>query len=58
MFDFEKDYVSEVVSQLRFWREFPGELMEKSRGAVERYRYMQDTSTESLKNIFSIMTAA
>jgi len=58
VFGFEKDYVSEAVNQLRIWRKCPGELMDKSRGAAERYRHMQYTSTESLKNIFSIMTAA
>lgn len=58
VFDFEKDYVSEAVNQLRIWQECPGELMDKSRGAAERYRHMQNTSEESLRNLFSIMTAA
>lgn len=58
VFDFEKDYVSEAVSQLRIWRERTGELMDKSRGAVERYRQMQNTSAESLRNLLTIVTAA
>lgn len=58
VFDIEEDYVSAVVSQLRIWRECPDELMDKSRGAAERYRQMQNTSQESLRDLFSIMTAA
>lgn len=58
VFDFEKDYVLEVVNQLRIWRECPGEFMDKSRGAAVRYRFMQKTSEESLRNLFAIMTAA
>ena len=58
VFDFEEDYVSAAVSQLRIWRKCPGELMDKSRGAAERYRHMQNTSAKSLRYLFTIMTAA
>ncbi|MFZ2541497.1 MAG: glycosyltransferase family 4 protein [Gallionella sp.] len=58
VFGFDEDYVSETVSQLRIWRECPSELMEKSRGAVEKYRQMQNTSTEVLRNLFVIILAA
>lgn len=55
--DFEKDYVLAAVSQLRLWRDCPDAFIEKSRGAADRYRQMQNTSTESLKNLFKMMTA-
>jgi glycosyltransferase involved in cell wall biosynthesis len=58
VFDFEMDYVSAAISQLRVWRKCPSELMDKSRGAIENYRNLHNTSSEALKNIFTIISAA
>jgi hypothetical protein len=52
------DYVSAAISQLRVWRKCPSELMDKSLGAIENYRNMHNTSSEALKNIFTIISAA
>lgn len=58
VFEFDQDYVSAAVAQLRYWAARPDEFLNKSRGATERYRQMQKTSRESLKQLCSALTVA
>jgi glycosyltransferase involved in cell wall biosynthesis len=56
VFEFEQDYVSAAVAQLRYWVARPDEFLNKSRGATERYRQMQITSRESLAQLCEFLT--
>lgn len=58
VFEFEQDYVSKAVAQLRYWVAHPDEFSDISRGATERYGNMRKTSAESLMNLLGIMMAA